>query len=195
LRRRNPEFTRLFDGKRVFYEDWRSPSGRGRPRQKPKVRVEMANRWSHRESDEIRKILWPHENVARLTNRMELLPESSQAPAGCIGIRVWTTEKNGRDHYVDPTKDYIRVKEVRWGNRNGRAEKGQVQELSGFRRLPGGQFYPTKRVWINPSDLDRNGKPRTSTSRIDVKVLKPNEFPPGIFDGEKLLEGAKVESN
>jgi len=28
----------------------------------------------------------------------------------------------------------------------------------------------------------------------DVKVLKDDEFPPGIFDGEKLLEGAKVET-
>jgi hypothetical protein len=31
-------------------------------------------------------------------------------------------------------------------------------------------------------------------SNIDIKVLEENEYPADTFNGEKLLEGAKVES-
>ena len=66
-------------------------------------------------------------------------------------------------------------------------------------QLPDGQWFATKRKLTIYDDPEEDVHGDTVIWNVDVKVLDEGDFPPGIFDGQKMLEeaeaaGAKIET-
>ena len=69
-----------------------------------------------------------------------------------------------------------------------------------WKQLPGGMWYVS--AWERLHHLvrvDASGKAeaaqpdQTSVRRVEITPMEPERFPPGIFDGERLLESARKE--
>jgi hypothetical protein len=99
-----------------------------------------------------------------------------------------------REYYVDPEHDYICVRNIWWKQRSGQWEKEREEECSGLTSLPQGQWYATKRSVVNYPNPERGTVKNGANWTIDVQLLPEADFPPGTFNGDKLLEGAKVET-
>jgi hypothetical protein len=124
----------------------------------------------------------------------EIIVHPEEDPTGCIALRFGGAGDYRQDCYVDPQRDYLCVKWVYWRKQDGAWRKDWEDWLLDLRRLPDGRWYATRRMRIQYGDPEKGFGLQTNYSHIDVKVLKDDEFPPGTFDGEKLLEGAKVET-
>lgn len=110
-----------------------------------------------------------------------------------IGLRISSGDIR-RDFYIDPEHDYIYARWIWWKQRSGTWEKVREYENSDFTQLPEGQWYAKRRVLITYPDPERGTGRGGADWNIDVKLLKEDEFPPDTFNGEKLLEGAKIET-
>ena len=135
------------------------------------------------------EIQWPLDRMGP----PEILEHTPETPAGCIALR-FEGGNSRSDYYVDPSHDYICVKQLQWRTRDGKWEKERESWLFDLRRLPGRQWYATRRLFIGYGDSTRNISSSKLFWNIDVEVLEDGQFPAGIFDGQRLLEGAKVES-
>ncbi|MFA5864941.1 MAG: hypothetical protein WC975_09670 [Phycisphaerae bacterium] len=140
---------------------------------------------------------WPQENqwtYAVMGGGLAFEPLiSPDLPPGCVGL-TQTAGDGRREYYIDPSRDYIEVKKIWWKKRNGNWEKDREDTFSEFTQLPTGQWYATKRNLINYPDPARGTSRGDTTWKIDIKILDDSEYPPDIFNGEKLLEGAKLET-
>jgi hypothetical protein len=125
--------------------------------------------------------------------KYEVQPKTADGdlPSGCIWLTM--TFSNGRqDFYVDPAHDYIAVRSASWENRSGKWVKERQYDLSGFVRLPAGQWYAQKRLLTTYDDPEKPLHGFTELTNVDVELLQENQYPPDIFNGKKLLEGAKA---
>ena len=134
---------------------------------------------------------WPYAN--RNPNRFEYIEDAPDELSNYIGLRIDMADIR-RDFYIDPERDYICVRWIWWKERSGKWEKKREYELSDFARLPQGQLYAKKRILITYPDPERGTDRGGANWNIDVKVLEEDEYPPDTFNGEKLLEGAKIET-
>ena len=98
--------------------------------------------------------------------------------ASYVGLRSERGDQR-HDYYLDPEHDYICLRWIWWNRRAGQWEKKGDYKKSAFKRLPEGQWYASK---------------RGDNSHLRVTVLQEDELPPDIFNGEKLLEGAVLET-
>ena len=193
----SPVNTSVWDGKKHYMRDsgywWRKKWGR------PRARVLLGGDASSVEVDQTpARYFWS--GLPRVKATEMLTPGPGDAP-GCLGVRTTHTVSDDTrtwrrrdDHYLDPKKDYLRVKKIEWTRVNGKWRKDEERTLAGLFRLSdrwwcGSRFIKT-RYW---ADRKRRVPPLVEVTHIDVKVLEPEDFPPDAFEGQKLLKGARVE--
>jgi hypothetical protein len=132
---------------------------------------------------------WPYVDTA---GPWQIVEQSEDAPPGCICLR-YESAGDRRDCIIDPAHDYICVNYIWWKQRDGQWTKDRQDQLLDMQQLPTGQWYP--RQWkIIGWTRESPPKPYETVHHDDVQVLDEADFPPDLFNGEKLLEGAKVET-
>jgi RNA polymerase sigma factor (sigma-70 family) len=137
---------------------------------------------------------------------LESLPPDKDTPAGMVLIKTNGTLQIGDRHVpyphyytLDPSHDWIAVREVSW-KKEYEKETWEMESKSAkaFQKLPNGSWYVSLWETSRTDGLERE-KPsdkapeRTGFIRMNVKVLGPDDFPAGIFDGPAFLEKAKKE--
>jgi hypothetical protein len=131
--------------------------------------------------------------INRNPTRFEIIDDAPESLSEYIGIK---TESGviRRDHYIDPEHDYIRIQNIWWKKRDGQWEKEREYINTEMSQLPTGQWYVTKRKLIKYPNPERGTGGGESNYTIDIKLLGADEFPPGTFNGEKLMEGAEIKT-
>ena len=164
----------LFDGERQYR--WHRPNYDNKPKP-PEVRV-MRVRSDHLMGSYIKPIenQWPLE--IRNPSRYTVIKDPPKDMASYVGLRSERGDTR-QEFYLDPAHDYICSREIDWELRSGQWEKQRDFGDVAFERLPQGQWYVSK---------------RGDNWNLRVTVLKENEFPSDTFNGEKLLEGAVIET-
>jgi len=124
----------------------------------------------------------PIENQWRLEGhdpgQYTIIKDAPKDLAAYVGLRSERGDIR-REFYLDPAHDYICVREIWWKQRSGQWEKQRDINDVAFERLPQGQWYISK---------------RGDNWNLRVTVLQEDEFPADTFNGEKLLEGAVIET-
>ena len=121
-----------------------------------------------------------------------MLADSTDAPPGTIGLR-WVYDNSREDFYVAPDRDHICLKRISWRLDEDQWRVTWSFTLDDLVQLPGGQWVATKRSGFSAGDSQANQPDRTSVTHINVTVLAEDEFPPDVFDGQKLIEEAKEQ--
>lgn len=142
---------------------------------------------------------WPEDHqwplgLGHPASRFELIKDIPVELSHCIGLRFRYGADIRRDCYIDPEHDYICVKWIWWKPIDGGWKKHREYNLSDFVQLPEGQWYASSEVLTTFADPEKGYDPGGVSWTIDVKVLEEEEFPPDLFNGEKLLEDAEVET-
>jgi hypothetical protein len=96
-----------------------------------------------------------------------------------------------RDFYIDPNRDYICIKWVWWEKTAGKWAKEREYTLLDLKKLPEGQWYATKERLTTYGSPQRKTRGYELTWNLDFQLLKKDDFPPDIFNGDKLLEESK----
>jgi len=131
---------------------------------------------------------WPLFNMG---GPLEIVKADPDAPVGCITVRSQAGNSR-RDWYLDPTRDYVCVKSVDWRRSDQGLKRARETYLYNLNRLDGKQWYAGRKVLIDYGDETRGTGYYVQSWNIDVQVLKEDQFPAGIFDGDKLKQGAKL---
>jgi hypothetical protein len=126
-------------------------------------------------------------------SRFERIENAPEELGKYIGLRTNAGDIR-RDYYVDPEHDYICVRNIWWKQRAGQWEKEREYEYSGFTRLPQGPWYAAKQTLTTYADPERGTVQGGANWNLDVQLLEETDFPADTFDGNKLLEGAKLET-
>jgi RNA polymerase sigma factor (sigma-70 family) len=104
--------------------------------------------------------------------------------------------------HCDPDHDFIAVRQVDWSKLGDKWVLNEDWNAARFRELPSGLKYVsawTGRRHARVHGIDAAGKPvdreedGAVTKRLNITPLSTDEFPAGIFDGNKLLETAREE--
>ena len=122
-----------------------------------------------------------------------VIDDAPQELRGYIGLRTGRPDRR-QEFYLDPQHDFICVHWIWWKQRSGQWEKEREEEYSGLTSLPQGQWYATKRNVVNYPNPERGTVKNGANWTIDVQLLPGADFPPDTFNGDKLLEGAKLET-
>ncbi len=146
------------------------------------------------------QLSWPARFIERQwdytrhgARRFEFIDEASEGMSEYIGLRIEGPDFRG-DYYIDPEHDYIEVAEIWWKLRDGQWQKRSEDICEEMAQLPGGQWYVTKRKEIRYEKHERRTRTSEYNYTIDITLLEADEFPPDTFNGEKLLEGAELET-
>ncbi len=131
--------------------------------------------------------------IDRNISLYKIIDDAPETLSKYIGIRTETGDIR-RDYYIDPAHDYIQVQYIWWKKRNNQWEKEREYIVTEMSQLPDGQWYISKRKLITYSDPEKDTQGFEYNYNIDIKLLNENEFPPDTFNGEKLIEGAKIET-
>lgn len=179
----------IFDGSRSYIRRNPHPSPSFTTEPEPQVRVTRgAGLFS---SSRPHKQLWPY--ISQPARRFELIEDMAEEMSEYIGLRINAGDIR-REFYIDPEHDYICIRWIWWKQISGNWEKEREYESSKLVRLPDGQWYVGKRVLITYPDPEREIGRGGANWNVDFKLLEGNEYPPDTFNGEKLLQGAKVET-
>jgi len=179
----------VFDGSRTYIRRNPHPSPSFTTEPEPRVRVTRGTGLFS--SSRPHKQLWPY--ISQPATRFELIEDMAEEMSGYIGLRI-NAGDICREFYIDPDHDYICVRWIWWKQRSGSWEKEREYESSDLVRLPEGKWYARKRVLITYPDPEKGTSRGGANWNVDFKVLEENEYPADVFNGEKLLEGAKVET-
>lgn len=131
--------------------------------------------------------------IHRTPAQYELIDDAPESLSQYIGIKIESGVVR-RDHYIDPEHDYIRVQNIWWKKRDDQWKKEREYIVTEMTQLPTGQWYVTKRKLITYPNPERGTVGYEHTYNIDITLHKKDEFPPDTFNGEKLLEGAEIET-
>jgi hypothetical protein len=186
--------TRTYDLTRLF-------TGPDKPRD-VRVHVHRDDSWSL--APDWLRTIWPFAFDNR--RNLKLVPPEPGTPEGWVAIKVEYPQIQDL-YYADPTHGYAVARMVDWSSHDGGRMKFRTESKAlSWARFPGGAWYVTAWEQLHHLDkLDASGKPEaerqpdhTSVRRVVIIPMDPEKFPPGIFDGEKLLdaarkEGAKIE--
>jgi len=134
---------------------------------------------------------WPY--VDRSPKSLEAITDAPEELSRYIGLRIEGGTVR-REFYIDPEHDFICAHWIWWKLWSDRWEKEREYEYSDFAQLPGGQWYATKRILVTYPDPERGTARGGAHWNIDVQVLEEGDLPPDTFNGEKLLEGATIET-
>jgi hypothetical protein len=135
---------------------------------------------------------WPYANYNPAG--FEVITEAPAELREYIGLRTIGTDRH-QDFHLDPQHDFICARWIWWQQRSGQWEKHSEEECSDFLRLPPGQWYATRRTVVTYHPDPKRGTVQSSRNwNIDVQLIEETDFPPDTFNGDKLLEGAKLET-
>jgi hypothetical protein len=147
----------------------------------PDMRLVNSPHWPHNQP-------WPYANTR---GPWQVLQLSEDLQPGCMGLRYEGGDIR-RDCIIDPARDYICVNYIWWKQVDGQWQKDRQTEARELRQLPTGQWYPMQ--WKGVSWMPGRAEPHETIYQDDVELINEADLPPDLFDGEKLLEGAKVET-
>ena len=183
----------LHDGKRAF-DLTRFVTEPGKPR---RVQVHVYRDGSASLPAEPLKMIWPFafDNRRNLT----LVPPEPGTPPGWVAIRVDYGQIRYL-YYADPAHDFAVTRKVEWSDLGAMKFRKESKAVR-WERSPGGTWYVSAWEVLHHLDqFDAQGKLKaeqqadsTSIQRVAITPMDPEKFPPGIFDGEKLLEAARKE--
>lgn len=141
-------------------------------------------RWFYLEDD-----FWPY--VYGKKQPLELVTYHPETPQGCVAL----SDENAC-YFVDPLKDYMSVRTIHMQNENGSQRGTNKIKLSDFVQLPTGHWYPQKKHSISYYKIHPLKDPPSPETfeNINIQLLHEKDIPPDLFDGERLLKGAKVET-
>jgi len=122
-----------------------------------------------------------------------VIEDAPQALRGYLGLRAGGADRR-QEFYLDPQHDFICARWIQWKQRSGDWVKEWEERRSDFVQLPQGAWYAAKHVRISYIDAKGSMVTRETVWNIDVAVLQENDFPPDTFNGDKLLEEAKLET-
>jgi hypothetical protein len=108
-------------------------------------------------------------------------------------LLLYRLKRSNTYFFVDPGKDHLCTGEIRMGDMDGVLRKRHEYWWFDFEQLPTGHWYPTKEHYISYGNPQRGTSGYEELRNIHIQLLDENEFPVGIFDGEKLKEGAEVK--
>lgn len=184
-----PISTNMFDGQKTYTRHYRHPAVSNT---RDEVRVNRSDdgfllpMWSRP-----MELQWPWER--RNPASFELIDDAPDEFRAHVGLRSQGGSTR-RDYYLDPAHDYICVHNTWWKLRSGRWEKEREYAHSNFTRLPTGQWYAGRWTVITYADSEQGTNRHEETKHIAVESLEEGDFPPDIFNGQKLLEGAELET-
>ena len=181
----------VFDGERSYSR--RNPASYSNDEDKPAKVVVRRCEWPRVAELQLwfrmERRFWPYAGWAR-SHRCEIVTDHPDNPVGCVAIAA---EKENV-FFVDPSRDYLVVGEIRQGKIGGRLQKTSETWWSDFARLPSGHWYPRRECLSSYANPERGTRGHEEKRNIDIQLLEEDEFPVDVFDGEKLLEGAEVET-
>jgi len=180
-----PSEKQLMDRQREYM--WRSATVAKSP--KPQVHVIQhgnfpllaTNAWPE-------QIQWPTRNYEP---NFHVLPENAETPKGCIGLRSGGGGNSHVDYYVDPTNDYVCLKQTFWTKRGADWAKSREYTLFDLHRVAG-RVVAGRQVFHGYGDPAQHLSESTETTTIDLMPITAAEYPPGIFDAAGLTRGANV---
>lgn len=132
---------------------------------------------------------WPYVDTA---GPWKVVEQSEDVPPGYVCLR-YESAGDRRDCIIDPAHDYICVNYIWWKQKDGQWIKDRQDQLLDLQRLATGQWY-ARRWKIVGWTLETPPKQYETVHQDDIQVLEEGDFPPDLFNGEKLLEGARVET-
>jgi hypothetical protein len=184
-----PISTNMFDGQREYRRSYLHPEVSNT---RDRVRVTRAdNGFFLPTGSKPIEAQWPYAN--RNPASFELIDDAPEELRSYIGLRINGAD-NRREYYIDPEHDYICVRWIWWKQRSGTWEKEREYAYSDLTRLPEGQWYARKRILVTYPDPDRGTSRGGSNRNIDVEPLEEGDFPPETFNGQRLTEGAELET-
>jgi hypothetical protein len=138
---------------------------------------------------------WPHNQpwpYVGTRGGWQILPQSEDLPPGCVGLRYEAGDIR-RDCIIDPAHDYICVNYIGWKQKDGQWIKDRQDQLLDLQQLPTGQWYPMQ--WkIVSLTLGNHPKKYEEVHQDIIHLLEDSDLPADLFNGEKLLQGAQVET-
>jgi hypothetical protein len=134
------------------------------------------------------RIQWPTRNYEP---NFQVIPENAETPKGCIGLRGGGDGNSRVDYYVDPTNDYVCLKQTYWTKRGADWAKSREYTLSDLHRVAG-HVVAGRQVFHGYGDPTQHLSESTETTTIDLVPLSAADYPPGIFDPASLTHGANV---
>lgn len=184
-----PISTHVLDGAREYTRDYVHPAV-GNTRDEVRV-MQLHGRDLLPSSSKPIEEQWPYSgyNPAALA----VIDDAPQELRQHIGLRVGGADRH-QDYYLDPQHDFICVRWIWWKQRSGQWEKEREYEVSGLAQLPQGQWYVTQRTLVTYADPERGTVQGGAHWSLDVQLFEQADVPPDTFNGDKLLEGAKVET-
>jgi hypothetical protein len=165
---------------------------------RPRVQIALFHNFPHVVNDNSwpDAIQWPSRYYSAAD--FHLLDANAETPAGCIGLRIGSEDNYRADYFVDPSHDYVCIKQIEWNKRGAKWAKSRVFMLSGLRRIDGHIVAETERVrsysYDNASSLASPGIVNEVTT-IDLVPLTEAGYPPGIFDSASFTTGADTIDN
>ena len=134
---------------------------------------------------------WPYANYDPAG--FKVIDDAPEELKGYIGLRAGGADRR-QEFFLDPQHDFICVRWIWWKLRSGQWEKEREYEVPGLAQLPQGQWYATQRTLVTYADPERGTVRGGADWNIDVQLLEEADFPPDMFNGDKLVEGAKLET-
>jgi len=179
----------VFDEEKEYWRRNASSFGYGSNRQPevhvhrtewPIIRVQSWYRLENR--------FWPHFRWV-VSRRTEIINDHPDSPADSITIST-----GDKYFFVDPKKDYLCLGVIAMKIQDDQANKQSETWWSDFSQLPTGHWYPTRERFTSFPNPEQGTSGHEQCWNFDIQLLEEDEFPPDIFNGEMLLEGAKIET-
>ncbi|MGC8638677.1 MAG: hypothetical protein ACP5XB_02225 [Isosphaeraceae bacterium] len=170
---------------------------------KPKnIRVHVHPDWFGTVPPEWVRTIWPFAFDG--SQYVKLVPPEPGTPKGWVAIKLEYPRELSRDqrlYYADPAHGYAVSQVINWESEKGALRKYRTESALRWAQLPGGAWYVTAWEWLDHIDkFGASCKPEakqqrdhTTFRRVAITPMPPDKFPPGLFDGEKLLEAARKE--
>jgi hypothetical protein len=184
----------LRDGERSYYRTWHS----ARPDGSRTVQVEVRKYDPPYYLPDPYKEIWAFAFDNR--RNLKLVTPEPGTPPAWVAIELDRGQSRAL-YYADPAHDYAVARTVQWSGHDGGKMKFRTESKAlRWKQLPGGTWYVS--AWERRQHLDRvdaSGKAApaqpdsTWFRRVEITPMDPDRFPPGIFDGEALLESARKE--
>eukprot|EP00475_Leptophrys_vorax_P021949 TRINITY_DN2982_c0_g1_i7.p1 TRINITY_DN2982_c0_g1~~TRINITY_DN2982_c0_g1_i7.p1 ORF type:complete len:499 (-),score=20.45 TRINITY_DN2982_c0_g1_i7:52-1548(-) len=154
-----------------------------------------------RTDDWPRRYQWPflefvtytEEGFLNTLGEFQILDPQPHPVPNTIALRVDAGRSdNHYDYYLDPARDYICLKCVRW-NSGQHVNEESIFDLSELEQFSSGQWYATRRTRTLFSQEVDGRKRHLMKRAIDITLMEPDEFPVDVFNGEKIIQTSKED--
>jgi len=130
-------------------------------------------------------------------NHSEFAPPKGEEPAPDGQLLIHSRRRDLKNNwYIDPAHDYTVARNVEWRLINEKWKLTMETRALAWQRTPNGSWYVS--AWEvrephvrQPDEGDAAPEFDVSRRRIEITPLETKDFPPDIFDGEKLQKRAR----